>query len=218
MFIFFSLSSCIEINDDLTINSDGTGTFKYTINLSSSKIKINSILALDSLNGKKVPSIEEIKQKIQHFKSKFEVKPGISNLSIESNYTEFIFKIKCDFNSVAELQEAVHLVILEEKLNKNINELSENWIIWDGQKLTRNIPDYTINNTKNLTENEVEQLKLGKYTTVTRFDRPIEKYINQNAKLSQSKTAIMLQTNTYSLLQNINLLENTIYLSPLKKD
>ncbi len=214
----FSMSSCIEIIDDLTMNSDGTGTFKYTINLSASKIKINSVLALDSLDGKKVPSIEEIKQKINHFKSKFELKPGISNLTIESNYTDYIFKIKCDFTSVSALQDAVHQVIIEEKLDHNIKELSENWITWDGQKLIRNIPDYTINKSKNLTENEIEQLKQGKYTSVTRFDRPIEKSLNSNAKLAPSKLAIMLQTNTYSLLQNINLLENTIYLSPLKKD
>jgi hypothetical protein len=214
----FSMSSCIEIIDDLTLNSDGTGSFKYTINLSASKIKINSILALDSLDGKKVPSIEEIKQKVNHFKTKFEAKAGISNLTVESNYTDYIFKIKCDFSSLSALQDAVHQVIIDEKLDHNIKEISENWITWDGQKLIRNIPDYTINRSKNLTDNEVEQLKQGKYTSVTRFDRPIDKYLNTNAKLAPSKLAIMLQTNTYSLLQNINLLENTIYLSPSKKD
>jgi hypothetical protein len=212
------MSSCIEIIDDLTLNSDGTGSFKYTINLSASKIKINSILALDSLDGKKVPSIEEIKQKVNHFKTKFEAKAGISNLTVESNYTDYIFKIKCDFSSLSALQDAVHQVIIDEKLDHNIKEISENWITWDGQKLIRNIPDYTINRSKNLTDNEVEQLKQGKYTSVTRFDRPIDKYLNTNAKLAPSKLAIMLQTNTYSLLQNINLLENTIYLSPSKKD
>ena len=75
----FSLSSCIEIIDDLTIHNDGSGTFKYNINLSSSKLKINSILALDSLNGKKVPSIQEIKNEIERFKTKFQTKAGISN-------------------------------------------------------------------------------------------------------------------------------------------
>ena len=61
------LSSCIELIDDLTIHNDGSGTFKYTMNLSSSKIKVNSILALDSINGKKVLSKAEIKSKINLF-------------------------------------------------------------------------------------------------------------------------------------------------------
>ena len=99
IFVLLSMSSCIDIIDDLTLKSDGSGSFKYTINLSESKIKINSILALDSIEGRRVPSIEEIKQKINHFKSKFETKQGISNLVVESNFTDFIFKIKCDFTS-----------------------------------------------------------------------------------------------------------------------
>ena len=60
--ILFSFNSCIEIIDDISIKNDGSGTLKYTVNLSSSKIKINSILALDSLEGKKVPSLSEIQE------------------------------------------------------------------------------------------------------------------------------------------------------------
>ena len=59
LFLFLaSLSSFIEILDDITFNADGSGELNYTINLSSSKLKINSILALDTLNGKKVPNKE----------------------------------------------------------------------------------------------------------------------------------------------------------------
>lgn len=39
--ILFGASSCVEIIDDLTLNEDGSGTFKYTVNLSSSKVKLN---------------------------------------------------------------------------------------------------------------------------------------------------------------------------------
>ena len=48
------------------------------------------------------------------------------------------------------------------------------------------------------------------------LDKTIEKFDNASAKLSGSKLAIMLQTDTYSLIKNAKLLENTIYLSPLK--
>ena len=50
--VLFMLSSCVEIIDDLTFKSDGSGTFKYTLNLSASKVKVNSVLALDSLDLK----------------------------------------------------------------------------------------------------------------------------------------------------------------------
>lgn len=211
-----SFSSCIEIVDDLTIHNDGSGTFKYNINLSSSKLKINSILALDSLDGKKVPSIQEIKNDIERFKTKFQSKSGISNVTVESNFTDFLLKFKCDFTDVNSLQTAIKEVIAEENLNKNMDELSHSWIEWEVQKLTRSIPDLVTKRTKELTPEEVTLLSQGIYRSVTRFDRTIEKFDNSAAKLSASKTAIMLQTDTYSLIQNIKLLENTIYLSPLK--
>ena len=212
----FLFTSCIEIFDDLTIHNDGTGTFKYNVNLSSSKLKINSILALDSLNGYKVPTIEHIKTDIVRIKAKFEAKEGISNVTIESNFVDFIFKIKCDFTDVNSLQLAIKDILSEENLFKNGEDLSHNWISWEGFKLTRDIPEINLKKTKELTPNEIELLTQGKYTSITRFDRAVEKFDNPSAKLSASKMAIMLQTNTYSLLQNAKLLENTIYLSPLK--
>lgn len=212
----FSLGSCIEIFDDLTIHNDGSGTFRYNINLSSSKLKINSILALDSLDGKRVPSIQEIKDEIARIKTKFETKEGISNVTIETNFVDFLFKIRCDFNNVNSLQSAIKEVIIEENITKNMDDLSHSWVSWEGQTLTRSIPDITIKKTKELTSNEIDLLSQGKYTSITRFDRTIDKYDNTTAKLSASKMAIMLQTNTYSLIQNAKILENTIYLSPLK--
>jgi hypothetical protein len=217
LLVFFcSLSSCIEIFDDITLHNDGSGTFKYNVNLSSSKLKINSILALDSVNGKKVPSIQDIQTDILRFKAKFEAKEGISNVSIESNFTDFLFKIKCDFTNVMALQEALKEVIKEENLIQNIEDLSPCWITWEGNKMTRSIPDMLSNKSRELNGEEIQLLSQGKYTSISRFDRTIEKFDNPNAKLSASKLAIMLQTNTYSLFQNAKILENTIYLSPLK--
>ena len=66
--LFLSLASCIEISDDISFKTDGSGTFKYVVNLSSSKIKVNSILSLDSLDGKKIPSSYQLKEKIEQYK------------------------------------------------------------------------------------------------------------------------------------------------------
>ena len=103
--LIISLSSCIEILDDLTIHADGSGTFRYNINLSSNKIKVNSILALDSLDGQKVPKIEDIKEKVQLFIKTLDAQNGISNVKIEENYTDFIFKFS--FLSVLNLSVGV---------------------------------------------------------------------------------------------------------------
>lgn len=207
-----ALTSCVEIIDDLTLNLDGSGTFKYNINLSSSKIKINSILALDSLDGKKVPSLNEIKEKINSVREKLESEPGLSHVSITADYVNYIFKLSCDFASLDELQAAIKTIASSENSGKEIPELDHNWLIFSGKTLERSVPKITIQKSKEIKDNDREMLKSGSYTSITRFENEIEKFENSKAKLSANKKAIMLRTDPYSLTQNPNLLDNTIYL------
>jgi hypothetical protein len=216
LLISVSLTSCIEITDDITINADGSGLFKYVINLSESKVKVNSLLALDSIEGKKVPTIAEIESKIGEFKKNLASKPGISNVKIEADFTNFIFKLSCSFSSVNHLQTAVKEVIKEISNEKNSAELEAVWLKWDGQKLERSIPDITIKKSKEFKAEDIEQLKKGKYTSISRFGKSIEKCSNPSSVISKNKLATMVQTNIYSLTKNPKLSENTIYLFPNK--
>lgn len=214
--VLFSLSSCIEIIDDLSLKSDGSGTFKYSVNLSSSKIKVNSILALDSIDGKRVPSIDEIKQKIDQFKKTLDAQSGISNVKIEENYTDFIFKFQCDFTSVLALQDGLKQSIVIMSKEKSLPQLDHNWLIWDGNKLVRSIPEITGKKINEINETDIELLKKGSYTSITRFDKAVEKFENKAAQLSKSKMAVMVKIDTYRLKEDQNILENTIYLTTSK--
>jgi hypothetical protein len=215
--VIFSLGSCVEIIDDLSIKSDGSGTFKYTINLSSSKVKINSILALDSLDGKKVPSIAEIQEKVKFYKEKLAKKEGISNVKVEANYTEFIFKFQCDFTNIQILQKSIKEIIREENADWVNKDSDHNWLVWDGNKLTRTIPTLPATAQERIKKEDTEALQKGSYISITRFDRPVDKFENTQAQMSANKMAVMIKTNPYSLSQNTELLENTIYLSGIKK-
>jgi hypothetical protein len=214
LFIPLFLSSCIEIIDDLSFNSDRSGTFKYTINLSSSKVKVNSILQLDSLNGKKVLKLPEIKVKINQFKSILASQPGISNVKIEINEPEFIVKLTCDFADVNKLQDAIKnsLASMDAGI-KNSADFSFNWISWNGSKLERSVPEFSQNQIRNLKQEEIDLLKTGNYTVISRFYKPVEKYDNSNASISKSRTAVMLKANVFALTKNSKILENTIYLN-----
>jgi hypothetical protein len=214
--ILFALSSCIEIIDDLSLKSDGSGTFKYSVNLSSSKIKVNSILALDSIDGKKVPSIDDIKQKIDQFIKTLDAQNGISNVKVEENYTDFIFKFQCDFTSVFTLQDGLKQSIVILTKEKSIPQLEHNWLTWDGTKLVRSIPEITGKKINEINDSDIELLKKGTYTSITRFDKAVEKFENQSAQLSKSKMAVMVKTDTYRLKENQDILENTIYLTTSK--
>lgn len=217
LFLLFTMGSCVEIIDDLYVKSDGSGTFKYTVNLSSSVVKINSILALDSLDGRKVPSISEIQEKLNTYLTKLEKKEGLSNVKLDANYKDFIFKFQCEFTNVQVLQKAIKEIVQEENKNTEIKELDHNWLAWDGTKLVRSIPTMPEKITERMKKEDAEALQKGTYLSISRFDRTIEKYDNPVAKLSGNKLAILIKTNPYSLTQNTELLENTIYLSALKK-
>lgn len=210
--LLLSLTSCIEIIDDLTINEDGTGTFKYTVNLSSSKVKLNSYLALDSLDGKKVPSLEEIKSRVNDVVAALKKHEGISDVTMESNYTDFIFKLKLDFNSVANLQAAIKSVAQENSKERVLEELNHNWLSYGKESLSRSIPRMSIERAKNLSPEEIALLRNGSYTSITRFEQEVEKFDNKNASLAKNKKAVMVRTDAYSLSQKAQLLDNTIYL------
>jgi len=215
--LIFMLSSCIEIIDDITMNTDGSGTFKYHVNLSASKVKINSVLALDSLEGKKIPSRDEIIGRINHFVSVFEQKNGILNVKVDCDMENYIIKLACDFKSVRLLQDAITST-LEEELNENSNVMGDNtdWLTWTGDSFIRSVPDFTIKKTKELKPEEISLLKQGNYICISRFNRQVKECSNVNAQIAKNNQAVMLKTNVYSLNQNLNLLENTIYLSHLK--
>ena len=205
------MSSCLDIFDEIILHTDGSGTYKYTVNLSASKVKINSILALDSLNGKRVPKLQEIKDKIALYQSKLEGKEGVSNVKVDANYNDFVFKISCDFVSVNALQTAIREVIVEES-NEKDPALNENWLTWDGQKLIRSIPDLQAPLHK-LKPEDQELLKNGKYIVVSRFDTPVEKCDNASAQISPTKTAVMVKSTPYAIALNPVVLKNTITLA-----
>ncbi len=208
---FVFLTSCIEIIDDLKFNSDGSGTFKYAVNLSASKVKINSILALDSIDGKKVPDISDIRTKINEVEKLLSSKTGITNVKIDQNYSDYIFKLECDFTNVLVLQNAIKEIIKEESKNSKLKFLDDTWLVLTKDKLERNIPEMTIDLPKSIKEEDKESLNKGSYVCITRFEKPITKTSNENAKISPNNLNVMVRTNIFSLIQNPKLLENVIY-------
>jgi hypothetical protein len=208
----FIFQSCIEIIDDLTIHKDESGVLKYTINLSASKVRVNSILALDSLDGAKVPTISEIKKKVALFKQTLALQKGITNVQITENYTDFIFKFECNFINVNLLQEGLQIsysVFSNDKSNANSNFT---WLYLDSKQLKRSVPELTTERFKKISPKDNELLKTGSYTSITRFDHLIARFDNPLSKISKDKKALMLKTNIYSLKEKQSILENTIYL------
>ena len=212
LIVLFGCSSCLEIIDDIKINLDGSGTIKYTVNLSESKTKINSILALDSLDGKKMPDIQEVKKRINEFENSLLLEKGISNIHIEKDYENFMFRLSCDFKSISILQNSLKKVFNKINEENSTPKSDFNWLRWNENKLEREIPEISKNQLKKVPKKDLDKLRQGKYICITRFENEIISLTNTNAKLSKNKKAVMIQTSPYDLLFKTNSLNNLIEL------
>jgi len=166
------------------------------------------------LNGRKVPELSQIEAKILEFRTNLAKEPGINLVKTEFNSTDFILKVQIDFSSVAQLQDGVKSVLQVMSKEKDKESFESEWISWDGKTLNRIIPTLLANKAKSFENSDVDLLKNGTYTSISRFDKPILKTSNTSCKLNPTKTASMLQVNTYDLKQNNSLIENAITLTP----
>jgi hypothetical protein len=205
--LLLTTSSCVEIIDDLTINSNGSGKLNYSINLSQSKTEINSYLSLDYFDGKKVPSRDELRNKIYLFRDKLESKEGVSNCKVTIDESNYIIKFSCDFNSISQLQNGIKEVISE---MSGIEKSNDVWITHNGDTTSRIIPTFV----KDFKVNDEHKLKLldGVYISITRFSKVVKSYSNENTILSANKRFTMNRVNTLDLVNDPSILDNQIVL------
>lgn len=210
----FTLSSCIEILDDVTFNADGSGEFKYTINLSSSKLRINSILALDSLDGKKVPSKLELQEKVSDLIGVLNCQEGIEGVTLEENYDNYIFKVSLHFADVESLLNAFKETMTAAGNSAAEYEGNDNWVSWDGLTLIRQIPDLKSFKFRLVKNEDQELMRNGMYTSISRFHSPVEQIQNPSAILSKNNKAVMLRSSLLDVFGNPSIMDNTISVQP----
>ncbi|HEU4718861.1 MAG TPA: hypothetical protein VFU15_13550 [Bacteroidia bacterium] len=192
-------SGCFEIVEDVTIHSNGSGTFFYTVNLSQSKVRLDGIMQLDSTDGYRVPKKDEINGDILKAKSTLEKSPGITNVETTSDWTNYIFTMKFDFSSVNNLNLAVESVSQELTTDhKRIPEASDNFA-FAGKSFDRQSNyDAKVQGPK-LTPKDKEILKDATYTCIYRFDDAVKSCSNTDSKISKSGKSVMLKLNMLQL-------------------
>jgi hypothetical protein len=195
----FLFSGCFEIVEDISIHTNGSGTFSYTVNLSQSKNRLDGLMKLDSSDGYRVPKQDEINQDISKIKTTLEKSPGITNIISTSDWVNYIFTLKFDFNSVSNLNLAVESVSLEISTDhKRIPEASDNFD-FTGKIFNRKSHYDAKTQSPKLTARDKEILKDASYTCIFRFDNTIKSCSNADAKISKSGKAVMLKLNMLEL-------------------
>ena len=210
--LLMSLSSCFELIEDTTLNSDGSGIYKLTLNLSSSTTRINSIMAMDSIGGKKVPSHSELQTKIQEYLRLLNSKEGISDAKGTLNTENWILKIDLNFKSLDDLKKG--MIELSEDINKrkaseSVNQIQLSYLnnIYL-RELGAFIPEKWQNQAKS--DKEFSRLNEGKCIFIQRFDQEITEVSSKDARISKNKKAVMLQLSPSEIVHDPKKIDYTI--------
>lgn len=210
--LLLSLSSCFDFIEELNLNNDGSGNMTLTINLSKSKTKIASLMLLDSVNGHKIPSKEDIETALDEAVSYLKKETGISQVIKKADYDNYIFSISYHFTSVNNINDIVTELLGKQKIkpftssynyDKNNRAFSLNYNYHDESKLQFN----------KLKADDKKIFNDAFYTSIYRFESEIEAHTNTGAKLSKSKKAVMLRTAATDLIHGKTDLTNKIQLN-----
>jgi len=91
---------------------------------------------------------------------------------------------------------------------------SFDWISWDGRVLVREVPDLNTFKFGMIQQDDQQLMKSGMYTSISRFNNPVENINNPAAVLSKNKRAVMLRNSLFDVFGNPAIMENTISVLP----
>jgi|SRR5690554_82434 len=210
------LSSCFELIEDITLNQKGSGQYKLTLNLSASTTRVNSVMAMDSIDGKKLPTRDELEIELQEYLKKLDSKKGISSVNGSLNTNNWIIKIDLAFESLDQLQAGLLEVsqeINKHKTSDNVNEVQlsyqDNLYI---RKFGVLIPEKWQNQIKS--DKDFNRLNDGKCVFIQRFDQEVTEVSSAEARISKSKKAVMLQLSPAEIVNHPEKLDYTIKTTP----
>ncbi len=210
--VAFTCVSCFEIVEEINLNDDGSGSFCFTINMSQSKLNINSMLLLDSVNGRPVPKKENLKAELGKVEAKLKEDGRITNVIVKENWEAYIFSISGNFNNIETLNKAINNISVGlGKLKGGSPQVADNFSYHDGI-FTRLYNYNLVKDYNSLTEKDKVVFNNAKYTAIYRFNLPVKSFSNVDALKSKSGKALMLKLNIKDMITNHKTLANTINL------
>ncbi len=207
--LILSLTSCFEVVERITLRDNGSGSATFTLNMSKSRTKLKSVMKMETVNGKKVPSKLEIQNKVKRVETVVRSVPGISNVKTNLDFENFIGEFSCNFTDVAQLNEVVKAIQSEGLIKKGLS--TRNYYYSKEKKEFKRIHEVDLKSMyEKMSVADKKVLEGANYTSVIKFDQPVESYSNQSAKLSKSKKGMLLKSTVLDIINRKKSIENTI--------
>lgn len=209
LFLAISLTSCFEVIEEVSLNETGGGVFKLTLNLSKSKGEVKKLLALDTLRGAHVPSIEEISHEIDLIVRDLKQIKGVTNVVSNKNFEEFILSIEYQFVDVSTLNHSIREIIKKRAIQEEVDIDQLVFFTYTNNTFERDSSfDFKII-MKNL-DADITILETSTYTSIYRFPAPVIASENGRAKVSKSGKAVLNKVSAARLIRKHTLIHNKI--------
>ncbi len=209
-------TSCFEILEEINMHKDGSGSMLVTFNMSKSKTKLASIMMLDSINGYKVPSEDEINEALKDVINHLEKTEGISNIKKTKDFENYIFTVACDFKNVESINGIFKELIDKQNRNGGTKFTTKNFSFNGATNTFNRYFTYDDSIKKSFYHLKREDRKVfeeASLTAIYRFEDPVKSVSNQKAKVSPNKKAVMLKVDAMAFIMGEQSLANKIQLS-----
>ena len=210
--LVFLLTSCFEVVEKLDLHSTGSGNFQFTVNMSRSKTKIASIMQMKTINGRPVPTRAEIAAKIREVETALRNSPGISQVSSQLDLDNFIASVRCNFDKVENLNQAIRQVAVKQKAKAA--DIKDNYKYDVATGIFSRLNNFSLKTEYDKMKSaDKEIFQDAVYTGIMRFDNLISTTSNPAAKIAADKKAVMVREQVLPIVNNAKTIANTITLT-----
>ena len=189
------LSGCFQLIEEINMKADGSGEMVLTLDLSQSMQRVKGYLEAGYVEDKELPSKSQLQSFFDELEDELAGLPGLSDVNILSNWNSFVFKVRCRFKKVEDLDNALfHLAGKASGNHEKQWEVKPNYRYQNG--IFRRLFEYQTDPAafQHLPTSRKVLLEQAKYLVIYRFEKVIDHFSNQAFQLSPSRKAVMLQT------------------------
>lgn len=206
------LQGCFDIIEQITVHNDGSGTFQLVLNLSRSKVKVNSLMKMKTVNGHPVPSKEEIRDEASELENKLRSVQGLSAIKTTLDFDNFIGTLNFNFTDVDKLNVALRKMGEQAKDQKQ--GFSEAYKYDANNKTFLRINKFAFaNGYRKMTVADREIFANATYTNIFRFDSDIQSANNPGSKIAANKKAVMTKASALDIIKGKKTIDNQINLT-----
>lgn len=140
-------------------------------------MKVKSLMAMDSLRGKKVPEEAEIKNELNLLVAFLNKQKGLTEAKTEINFDDLICKVSVNFATLEDLQKGIHSYT-----SSKMEEPNDFFKIFEltNDSFKRNAISQLIDEDVlgKIEKEDLEQLKESSIVLITRFEKPLKERKN----------------------------------------